>query len=155
MDVVPDKDLYDFIDSIGGDGAIQDEANDMNNNKSPSLDASSTDDDDGDIWEGIVDALDNWTQRILDAEAQHSKADNFRQRIEESLTRQQQDGFLTDNELAELRYIADLWQHLLHAASCYTVGCNFLKRDIITLLLDLHSMRQIPASVFIDTCSKL
>ena len=160
MDVVPDKDLYDFIDSIDDGGTVKEEASDMNNNNnnnpppSSSSDASDDEEDD-DIWEGIASALDNWTRRILDAEARHSKSVNFYQRIEESLARQQQDGFLADSELAELRYIAGLWQHLLDATACYTVGCDFLKRDIIGLLLDLHSVRQISSSVFIDTCLKL
>ena len=170
MDVVPDKALYDFIDSIGGGGGggddviLQDEASTLNinnnNNKSPSLATVSTiddgdDGDDNDIWEGITDALDNWMERVLDAEARHSKTIDFTQRIEQSLTRQQQDGFLTYDELAKLRYITDLWQRLLHASSCYTIGCDFLKRDIITLLLDLHTIQQISASAFITTCSKL
>ena len=150
MDVVPDNGLYDFIDSIGAT-AVKEEASDTNINPQPSSSSDASDDDD-EIWEG---ALDNWTQRILDTEARHSKSVNFRQRIEESLTRQQQDGFLADNDLAELRYIADLWQHLLDFSSCYTVGCDFLKRDIIALLLDFHSVRQISSSVFIDTCLKL
>ena len=162
MDVVPDQDLYNFLDSIDTTTTLDSDTGSINNDaSSPSSpsnnisndNADSTDDED--IWEGIAAALDNWTQRILDAETRNSKSVNFRQRIEESLTRQQQDGFLSDNELAELRYITDLWQHLLHASSCYTVGCNFLKGDIIALLLDLHSARQISRSVFISTCLKL
>ena len=163
MDVVPDEDLHDYIDSIDNAGAVKEEAIDTNNphpqpSSSSSSSSSSSDasyDYDGNIWDDITASLDNWIERILDAEARHSKTVNFYQRVEESLTRQQQDGLLSVNELAELRYIANLWRHLLHTSSYYTAGCNFLKKDIIELLLDLYSVRQITRGVFLDSCLKL
>ena len=86
----------------------------------------------------------------------NNKAATFRQTIEESLRRQQLDGFLNHNDVSELRYIADLWMNLLQATSCYTIGCTFVKRDIITYLLEeLHSLGQINKSLFIETCLKL
>ena len=80
---------------------------------------------------------------------------NFRQTIKESLRRQQLDGFLTAHNIAELQSIADLWTNLLNATSCYTVGCVFVKRNIITYLVELYSLRQITNSVFIETCLQL
>ena len=41
---------------------------------------------------------------------------------------------------------------LLNAVSCYGVGCEFFKRDIITLLLELYSVKQITSSLSIVTC---
>jgi hypothetical protein len=157
MDVVPDEDLHDFIDSIDNSGAVKEElAIDTDNpHPQPSSSSDAAYDYDGNIWDDITASLDNWIERILDAEARHSKTVNFYQRVEESLTRQQQDGLLSVNELAELRYIANLWWHLLHTSSYYTAGCNFLKKDIIELLLDLYSVRQITRGVFLDSCLKL
>ena len=156
MDVVPNKDLHDFIDSLDVDVVKEKLAIDTDNpHPQPSSSSDAAYDYDGSIWEGSITALDNWTHRILDAEARHSKTVNFYQRIEESLTRQQQDGLLSVNELAELRYIANLWQHLLDATASYSVGCNFLKGAIIGLLLDLYSVRQITRGVFLDSCLKL
>ena len=157
MDVVPDEDLHDFIDSIDNAGDVKEElAIDTDNpHPQPSSSSDAAYDYDGNIWDDITASLDNWIERILDAEARHSKTVNFYQRVEESLTRQQQDGLLSVNELAELRYIANLWRHLLHTSSYYTAGCNFLKKDIIELLLDLYSVRQITRGVFLDSCLKL
>ena len=54
------------------------------------------------VWLNITNALDNWTVKIIDAETRHSKSLDFRQIIEESLRRQQQDGFLTHYDLADV-----------------------------------------------------
>ena len=40
-------------------------------------------------------------------------------------------GFLTTHDITELRYITDLWVNLMNAISCFTVGCVFVKRDMI------------------------
>ena len=109
-----------------------------------------------DVWQDIATALSNWTQRILDVESRcDNKAASFRQTIEESLRRQQLDGFLNHQDISELRYITDLWANLLQAISCYTIGCASVKRDIITYLLELHTLRQINGNLFIETCLKL
>ena len=44
---------------------------------------------------------------------------------------------------------------LLNTISSYLAGCEFLKRNIITLLLELYSMKQISDKPFIETCLKL
>ena len=91
----------------------------------------------------------------LDVESKHYRSGNLRTAIEDSIHRQQLDGFLTSRDIAELRYITDVWLKLLNAVSCYGVGCEFLKRDIITLLLELYTIKQITSSLFIETCLKL
>ena len=146
-----DTDLFDFIESLGK------EEKDLTDTISDSSSIISNQDPETvDVWEDIATALNNWTQRILDVESRcNNKAATFRQSIEESLRRQQLDGFLNQHDLYELRYIADLWTNLLQATSCYTVGCTFVKRDIITYLLELHSLGQINKSLFVATCLKL
>ena len=102
-------------------------------------------------------ALDNWSGRILDAEILHIKSENFRCAIEASLYRQQLDGFLSTHNITELRYIADLWIRLLHSISCYTIGCQFVERNIITLVLELDTLKQLDrdSKRFIDCCLKI
>ena len=85
----------------------------------------------------------------------NNKVASFRQTIEDSLKRQQLDGFLNYQDVSELRNITDLWANLLQATSCYTVGCVSVKRDIITYLLELHTLGQINKSLFIETCLQL
>ena len=107
------------------------------------------------VCQDIADALDNWSGRILDGEILHEKSENFRCAIEASLYRQQLDGFLSTHDITELRYIADLWIRLLHSISCYTIGCQFVKRDIITLMLELCTLKQLDSKLFIDCCLKI
>ena len=108
-----------------------------------------------DVWYDIAEALNNWSEQILDVESRcTNKVASFRKTIEESLRRQQLDGFLNPHDVSELRYITDLWTNILHATSCYTVGCIFVKRDIITYLLELHTLGQINKSL-IETCLQL
>ena len=89
-------------------------------------------------------------KKILDAETRHCTTVCFRGKIESSLHRHQLDDFLNHQDIAELRYIADLWTRLFHSATSYTIGCNFVKRDIITILLELYKLRQIA-----EVCLKL
>ena len=51
-----------------------------------------------DVWQDIADALNNWSERILSIESRYTKT------IEESLARQQLDGFLNHQDVSELRY---------------------------------------------------
>ena len=76
-----------------------------------------------------------WTQKILDTETCYHKTNCFQETIESSLQRQRIDGFINDQDIAELRYIKDLWGNLLNSISTYINGCVFVKRDIITFLL--------------------
>ena len=108
-----------------------------------------------DVWTDIEEALHRWTCKILDAESRHDKTASFRDNIEASLRRQQLDGFLDHHDVAELRHVADLFINLLHATSCYRIGCVFLKRDIITLLLELYSLKQITNTMLVEACLQL
>ena len=109
MDVVPDKNLFDFIERLG---KAEEEEEETAPAAAPAAAAAAAElkADDGDVWEYIASALDNWTQRILVVESRHSKSADFLQRIEKSLIRQQKDGFLSYYDLDELRYVADLWK---------------------------------------------
>ena len=155
MDIVPDEDfLSDFIDSCSkGEDCEREEEQSCITPPAPLRSVGGK--EESDVWSGIEDALNRWTRRVLDVEALYSKTANFRQNIEESLRRQQQDGFLNHHDIAELRYIADLWVNLLNSISSYTIGCEFVKRDIITFLLELHKLRQITDALFIETCLQL
>ena len=146
-----DTDLFDFIESLGKeekyltDTAIS----------TPSF-VSNQESQHVDVWHDIAEALNNWSERILDVESRYTnKVTSFRKTIEESLTRQQLDGFLNHQNVSELRYITDVWTNLLQATSCYTVACIFVKRDIISYLLELHTLGQINKSLFIETCLQL
>ena len=103
-------------------------------------------------WHRILDTLNAWSWRVLDVESRFRRSASFRDRIEDSLCRLQQDGLVNHHDLAELRYVADLWSKLLDALSSYALGCVFVKRDIVHFLLELYSLKQIDSDLFIDTC---
>ena len=155
MDVVSERDsLTNFLDSLGGgEGEEEGAQRELNNYTTPSY--NNEEDVSSVIWSDITYALNQWTQRILDTETCLGKTVGFREKIEASLHRQQLDGFLNHQDIAELRYIADLWAKLLNSISSYAIGCEFVKRDIVTSLLGLHKLRQITDGLFIKTCLKL
>ena len=162
MDVTSDENLFDFIERFGKEEEEQDltaavAAIDVDAAiQTSSSRGASNQSGVNDVWGDIAEALNNWNQRILDVESRYeSKTASFRQTIEDSLKRQQLDGFINHHDISELRYISDVWTNLLQAISCYTVGCVSVKRDIITYLLELHTLRQINANLFIETCLKL
>ena len=154
MDVVPDgKDfLVEFVNSLGGEqgGEKVEERESIQTVSSSTLEVNQTD-----AWTDIGEALHRWTEQVLDAETRREKTASFRESIEASLQRQQLDGFLTTHDISELRYIADLWTNLLNCTSSYTIGCKFVKRDIISYLLELYKLRQISDRLFIETCLQL
>ena len=170
MDVVPDRDfLGEFISSL----EREEDAEDGEQVRNSSISSSSSsvplplpsqlihkeeeaeEGKESDVWLDIEDALHRWTASILDAESRHDKVASFRDNIEASLRRQQLDGFLDHHDVAELRHVADLFMNLLHATSCYRIGCVFLKRDIITILLELHTLKQITNTMFVEACLQL
>ena len=107
------------------------------------------------MWSDVANALNSWTQKLLDTETYHHKTDNFQENIEASLRRQQIDGFINEQDMSELRYVKNLWVNLLNSISTYNNGCIFVKRDIITFLLELHKVRQITDCMFIEICLQL
>ena len=93
--------------------------------------------------------------RVLHAEAQHSKSKQYQQVVQEALQRQQSDGLLSHHDYTELVYIADLWNSLLNSTSTFTLGCVAVKKDIIAILLELYTLKQVTKHMFIEACLKL
>ena len=107
------------------------------------------------VWSDFEEALRRWMCKILDAESRLEKTASFRQNIEASLRRQQLDGLLNHQDIAELQHITNIWMNLLNCVSSYSVGCDFVKRDIITYLIELYNLRQITKSLVVETCFRL
>ena len=154
--------LTEFIDSLSNEEEEEKHESREQQNCAPTQLGCNGEEDNGeeeapaaDVWTDIADAMNQWTQKILDAETRYSRTVSFRENIEASLQRQLLDGFLNHHDIAELRYIADLWTNLLHSTSSYSIGCEFAKRDIITFLLELHKVRQITDCLLIEACLKL
>jgi hypothetical protein len=157
MDVVPYTELQDFIDSLD----VKDRKVEIESVRVEEKDDICVGDTEVeerrqvDVWQNIADAANDWSRRLVDAECLHARSTDFRSTVESSLYRQQLDGFLSIHDVGELRYTTDLWVELLNSLSSYLVGCVFLKRNVISLLLKLYSVKQISEELFIETCFKL
>ena len=147
-DISPNDFLSEFVNSLGAEYTTPSEVNTTVNtdNVEETLINSSSD---------IEEAWNRWLNSILDFESRCKKTASVRANIESSLSRSQQDGFLCHQDVSELKYIADLWLNLLDSFSTYKAGCEFVKRDIVTYLLELHKLRQINDCLFIESCLQL
>ena len=132
MDAAPERDfLTEFIDSLSNEEEKHEQRE--QNCTTPLC----NEEVESDVWSDIADALNQSVDtENTRAETRLGTTVSFREKIEASLHRQQLDGFLNHQDIAELRYIADLWTGLLHSTSSHTIGCNFVKCDIITILLN-------------------
>ena len=150
MDVVPNRDLYDFLEGAGG----------IDNVNARNLDSSVLLSDDVaavDVWHLIANVVDNWSRKIIDVESLHKRCDSLRTSLEDSIYRQELDGFLPTFELSELHATKDKFIRLLHALSSYSV-CDHhttVKKDIISMMLDLYELKKLNAQTFITCCANL
>lgn len=108
-----------------------------------------------DIWQAIAEAANSWSQQIIDAECFYAKSTDFRSNVENSLYRLQLEGFLSIHDAEELQYTTNLWVELLNSLSSFLVGCTFLKRKVLSLLLKLYDGKQISEELFLETCVRL
>ena len=107
------------------------------------------------VLEDISEALESWSQRLLDVETKIGRTDDLRRNIVHSLEGQVLDGLLTDNDFRELLYVADLWIDLYKTFLCRCVGVEFTDRDVLNNLLELFSLKQISKDFFIRVALQL
>ena len=140
MDVVPDANLFNFVDNL----------EEKDKTILPVKQEESTT-----AWQDIYAALDRWSRSILDSESLHDKTEDIRLKIENSICRQQIDGLLSHFDATELRYVTDFWIRLSHAIASVDIGCASVKRNVLTLMLELYTLNQLDKELFIETCLKL
>ena len=90
-----------------------------------------------------------WMSKVLDNEA--GRTSDLKKKINESLSRQLQDGLLSHYEYVDLEYIGGVWLKLLMLINSYNLGCVSIKKDIASLLVELFELKQIPRSLLIET----
>ena len=151
MDVVPNSDLYDFVESL--DSENNDDIKDVKSITQPADEAAVA----VDVWHLITNAVNDWSQRVFDAESLHKRSESFHSSLEGSIYRLELDGFLSTFELSDLRATKDKFVRLLHLLSSYSIGNRhtFTKKDIISLLLDLYELKTLTAETFIECCASL
>ena len=156
MDVASFTELQDFIDSLDvEDKKLETETIRKEDKNGIYVKDVDVDERQNYIWQNIATAAYNWSHQIEDIESLHAKSTDFRSSIENSIYNLQLDDFLSTHDIGELRYITNQWIELLNSLSSYLMGCVFLKKNIISLLLKLYSMKQISGEILINTCLKL
>ena len=150
MDVVPDKNLEEFLESLEEKPTELPSLEEYLENREKPTETPAED-----AWLNIQDALNDWTKRIVDTEARLKKSQCYQQTIEDSLNRQLRDGLLSHHDFSELECIGKLYTNLLNTAACYSVGCGFGKKDLISILLELYTLKQITSTLFIEAVLKL
>ena len=135
MDVAPNTDLEDFLNGI--------------ETKEDETVKETT------VWEDIFTALNSWKQSLVDVESLFEKTGDFQREVEGIIHRQELDGLLSFQDAKELRFVADLWTRLLNNITSYSLGCAFVKGEIIRLLLELYNLHLIDERIFIACCEKL
>ena len=94
-----------------------------------------------------------WMSKVLDSEA--GRTSDLKKKINESLSRQLQDGLLSHYEYVDLEYIGGRWLKLLMLINSYNLGCVSIKKDIASLLVELFELKQISRSLLIATILQL
>ena len=110
--------------------------------------------EDRDILLMISEALENWGQRVCNLETICKQTTDFHEKVINSLQGQVIDGLLSQQDVKELEYAADLWQKLYVTYNCKVLGCEFSTRDLLTYLLELYSLNQISKQFFIEVTLK-
>ena len=113
------------------------------------------DEDDWGILQTISDALESWSQRVCNLETICKRTSDFHQKVVNCLQGQLIDGLISQQDVKELEYAADLWQKLYITYNCKILGCEFSTRDVLTYLLELYSLKQISQDFFIEVALKL
>ena len=110
------------------------------------------------ILEDISQALEAWSQRILDVEAKIKRVTDFRETLVGDLHRKVQDSIISEQDSVEFEYITHLWLNLYKSFLCCSVGAEFTDRDVITYLLELYGLKQISKElcvrIVLELCRK-
>ena len=58
-------------------------------------------------------------------------------------------GIISEQDSNEFKDIADLWLNLYKSFICCSTGAAFADRDVISYLIELYEIKQIPKELFV------
>lgn len=102
------------------------------------------------ILEDITQALDTWSQQLLDVEIKIKRVNDLRENLVGDLRRNVQEGVISEQDFQEFEYVADLWINLYKSVLCRSAGAEFSDRDIIFYLFELYGLKQITKEGFTE-----
>ena len=107
------------------------------------------------VLEDISDALEHWSEAILDAESKINRTTDLRVNIINALQRQVLDGLISDSESLEIEYITDLWIKLYKSFLCWSIGAESCDCEALNYLLELFELKQISRDFVIQSVLQL
>lgn len=107
------------------------------------------------ILEDITQALDTWSQQLLDVEIKIKCATDVRENLIGDLRRNVQEGLISEADLSEFEYVGDLWTNLYKSVLCHSAGAKYSDRDIIFHLVELYGLKQISKELFVSVILEL
>ena len=107
------------------------------------------------VLEDIIHALNSWTRQIFALETDLQRNLDVKRAVTDALQRQVLDGLIKQEDANELQYILNLWTNLYRAYSCRQIGADFADQEVLSILLELYSLKQISKSFFIHITLEL
>ena len=108
----------------------------------------------GSILEDITQALDIWSEKLLDVEIKIKNIDIYRENVINDLQRNVDHGLISAMDKEEMERITNLWVELYRTILFCSIGCEYTTKDIISYLLELFTSKQITREVFVDILSR-
>ena len=107
------------------------------------------------VLEDIVQALNSWTRHIFSLETDLERNLDVKRAVTDALQRQVLDGLIKQEDANELQFILNLWANLYRAYSCRQIGADSADQEVLSILLELYSLKQISKSFFIHITLEL
>ena len=102
------------------------------------------------VLEDITQALDTWSQQLLDVEIKIKHIEDYRENLVGDLRRNVQERTISETDFLEFESVTDLWINLYKSVLFHSVGAEFADRDIIYYLLELYRLKQISKEIFVQ-----
>ena len=107
------------------------------------------------VWTQLIGYASAWEYAITETNLLVSNAITADAQIHESILQKKEEGSLSHLEYFDLKYISNSWKRLKICLSFYSVGARVHRRELISILLELFKLQQIPEYVVIDTLTQL
>ena len=102
------------------------------------------------VLEDITQALDTWSQQLLEVEIKIKHIEDYRENLVGDLRRNVQERTISETDFLEFESVTDLWINLYKSVLFHSAGAEFADRDIIYYLLELYRLKQISKEIFVQ-----
>ena len=105
--------------------------------------------------QSMIYHLNNFEEKLIDSEHKLERTTETDRKIEQLLSRQLQDGLISNIEYVNLSHTKFLWTSTSCALATHSVGCKTSRRQIISNLVELYSLKEIGREELLDIITEL